>query len=159
MKLLSRSQKLGATKIIAVGLLLLFTSCGKPTKRLKNVQFIKEKIIAFKLNNGNYATEKIQNINHEDYVVERKVIYNSKGKATEVYHGASEGFIVYSNPPQKNITMPFDSSTNNIKISINTKEDYILDNNQKIDIFEVSEKERLIIGKENTNGRVIFLRY
>ena len=155
MKILFRSQRL----IIVASLLLLFTSCERPTKRLKNVQFIKEKIIALKLDNHDVSAEVIQNINSEDYIVEEKVIYNSKGKAIEIYHGASEGFVTYSNPPRKNITIPFDSLMNNIKISINRKEDCILDNNQRIDMFEISEKGHLIIGQKNADGRVIFLRY
>ena len=145
--------------MLAVGLLLLFTSCRNPRKRLKNVQFIKEKIIAFKLDNSNYSTETIQNINKENYVVEQRVIYNSSGKAIKVYRGASEGFVTYSNPPQENITLPFDPSMNSIKIGINTNEDYILDNNQRVDVFEVSEKQHLIIVKENHDRRVTFLRY
>ena len=158
MKIYSRSQKLTTIKIVAIGLLLLFVSRERPAKRLKDVQFIREKIVAFKGNSG-YSANKIQNINDEDYVIEEKVFYSHQGKAIKIYHGGSEGFIVYSNPAVKNITLPFVPSMSNIKISVNTKEDYILDNSQKIETFEVHERERLIIGKEDNNKRTTFFMY
>ena len=158
MKIYSRFQRLTALKVITISLLLLFVSCERFSDRLKNVQFIREKIVAFKGNSG-YSTNKIQNINNEDYVVEEKVFYNQRGKAIKIYHGGSEGFIVYSNPVVKNVTIPFDPSMSNIKISVNTKEDYILDNSQKIETFEVHEREHLIIGKEDNNKRTTFFMY
>ena len=158
MKIYSRLQKLTAIKIVVISLLLLFVSRERPAKRLKNVQFIREKIVAFKGNSG-YSANKIQNINDEDYVIEEKVFYNHQGKAIKIYHGGSEGFIVYSNPVIKNITLPFDPSMSNIKISVNTKDDYILDNSQKIETFEVHERKRLIIGREDNNKRTTFFMY
>ena len=158
MKIYSRLQKLTAIKIVVISLLLLFVSRERPSGRLKNVQFIREKIVAFKGNSG-YSANKIQNINDEDYVIEEKVFYDRKGKAIKIYHGGSEGFVVYSNPVVNNVTLPFDPSMNKIRISINTKEDYILDNSQKIETFEVHEREHLIIGKEDNNKRTTFFMY
>ena len=158
MKIYSRFQRLTALKVITISLLLLFVSCERFSDRLKNVQFIREKIVAFKGNSG-YSANKIQNINDEDYVIEEKVFYNHQGKAIKIYHGGSEGFIVYSNPAVKNMTLPFDPSMSDIKISVNTKEDYILDNSQKIETFEVHEREHLIIGKEDNNKRTTFFMY
>ena len=86
MKICSRFQRLTALKVITISLLLLFVSCERPSGRLKNVRFIREKIVAFKGNSG-YSANKIQNINDEDYVIEEKVFYSHQGKAIKIYHG------------------------------------------------------------------------
>ena len=108
---------------------------------LKNVNKINEKLTVFEERVGFVHSENnITIIDGDRCVIEEKIIYDKDGKCLFLYSGGSEGLIQHSRNYIKGF-LPLGEEQLNYKIKIDTKNNWILDNNDTIRDFKVLKNE------------------
>lgn len=95
---------------------------------------------------------------NNEYPLENDVYYNKEGKILKLGVSKAEGMLFYFKNPKK-LQLPLEKRHLKSKITIDTINNWIIDNNDTIKNLKQDHKTKILFSKNIKTGRIIIYSY